>query len=322
MEFNLPRPEKTLSLLNEFQKTKKILNVFDEEEKLVNFLERNTNNYNVRGKIEVILHNFEKNTLFLYKDQNKIELFKFLNRSEIVYNVPENILYKMYLYFSGVVEKEELKRLLTKYSGNTMKNLNFKEFVKRNSSKLFTEYSFPKELNGEYLILSELADSIQEKPKILKDLEYWQENILKYIVDKEIDRSILDGIYKEILKNYDKEVETFFEKNKKIKIKNIIIEFKNLNNKNFRLIRVKLEKNDIIIFAENIILKTNKGYMEKKEKYFFYFEKEKNIPEDLKIKDENKLNIMSVLENLKYNYSLNKIYSIKMKLKKLFSKEK
>ena len=62
--------------------------------------------------------------------------------------------------------------------------------------------------------------------------------------------------------------------------------------------------------------------MEKKEKYFFYFEKEKNIPEDLKIKDENKLNIMSVLENLKYNYSLNKIYSIKMKLKRLFSKEK
>lgn len=322
MDFNLPRPEKTLSLLNDFQKTKKILNVFDEEEKLVNFLERNSSRHNLKGKIEVVLHNFEKNTLFLYDDKNKKKLFEFLNRSEIIYNVSESILYKMYFYFSGIVEKEELRRLLIKYSGNTIKNLDFKEFIKKNSSKLFNEYSFPKELNGEYLILNELADSIQEKPKILKDLEYWQENILKYIINKDIDKNILDNIYKEILKNYDKEVEIFFEKNKKVRIKNIIIEFKNLNNENFRLIVVKLEKNDILILAENVILKTNKGYMKKKEKYFFYFEKEKDIPQEFKIDTKNKLNLFLMMENLKYNYSLNKIYSIKMKLKKLFFKEK
>lgn len=322
MDFNLPKPEKTSSLLNEFQKNKKDLNMFNDEEQLVNFLEKNSTGYNLKEKIEVILDNFEKNTLFLYKDQNKIKLFEFLNKSEVVFNVPENILYKMYFYFSGVIEVEELKKLLSKYSGNTVNKLDFKKFIKKNSSRLFREYSFPKNLNGEYHILSELADLIQERPEVLKNLGYWQENILKYLVDKDIDSKILKNIYKVVLKKFSKEVAVFFEKNNKVVIKNIIIEFQELNDKNFKLIKVNLEKGDILILGEEVILKNENNNIEKKENYFWYFEKEKNIPEDLKIKDENKLNIFSILDNLKYNYSLNKIYSIKMKLKRLFSKEK
>ena len=322
MEFNLPRPEKTLSLLNEFQKTKQILNVFDEEEKLVNFLKNNSTRYKLKGKIEVILHNFEKNTLFLYRDKNKIELFKFLNRSEIIYDVSESILYKMYFYFSGVIETEELKRLLIKYSGNTIKRLNFKEFIKNNSSRLFTEYSFPKDLNGDYYILNEVAELIEEKPEILKNLEYWQENILKYLINKDLDKETLKKIYKVVLKSYSKEIEVFFNKNKKVAIKNIIIEFQELNNRNFKLIKLNLEKNDILILGENVILKNINSNMMKKERYFWYFKKEKNILENLKLKNSNKFDIFAILEHLKYNYSLNKLYFIKIKLKRLFSKEK
>ena len=125
-----------------------------------------------------------------------------------------------------------------------------------------------------------------------------------------------------MLKSYNKEVEVFFNKNKKVVIKNIIIEFQELNNQNFKLIKLNLEKNDILILGENVILKNINSNMMKKERYFWYFKKEKNILENLKLKNSNKFDIFAILEHLKYNYSLNKLYFIKIKLKRLFSKEK
>ena len=124
------------------------------------------------------------------------------------------------------------------------------------------------------------------------------------------------------MKSYSKEIEVFFNKNKKVAIKNIIIEFQELNNRNFKLIKLNLEKNDILILGENVILKNINSNMMKKERYFWYFKKEKNILENLKLKNSNKFDIFAILEHLKYNYSLNKLYFIKIKLKRLFSKEK
>lgn len=320
MDFNFPRPEKTLSILNDFQRTKKMLNEFDEEEKLVRFLDRNATRYNISGKIDVVLHNFEKNTLFLFNDDNKVKIFDFLDRSELRYNVSENLIYKMYLYFSGKIDEKELKSLLIRYSGDNIKKLNFRWFIEKNSSELFDNFNFPKILNGEYFILEELGKLIQEKPNILKNLEYWQENILKYLVDKDINKEILEKIYKEILKNYDEKVSIFFEKNKKIEIKSIIIEFKNIGKRNFKIIKIELEKNDMIILGENVLLKNKKIIFDKKEKYLWYLKNKK--VEKLKLKSENIFTKYSLLDALEKNYSLNKFYSIQLKLKRFFSEIK
>lgn len=309
MDFSLVRPNKVLSALNELQKTKKVLTRFENNKNLENFLKNNESKHNNKNKIDLIINNFEQNTLFLYSNENAEELFNFLNKSNIEYSLSESLIYKMYLYFYGYVEKNKLESMLFRYSGNTLSNLDFKKFVEINIKNLFQKNNkFPRILNGEYKLLSELIDLIQENLKILNFLEPWEENLLIYLQD--INREKLKIIYKEILKKIDLNISNFFKNNKKIIIKNINIEYKYIKDIYQKITKIKLEEGDILISFQKV------GHKEKRS--FYYLERDlKNISSFERTEKIQILNEYDLINVFKNNYSLSKIYLLKQKIKRI-----
>ncbi len=309
MDFSLVRPDKVLLALNELQKTKKVLTRFENNKNLENFLKNNELKYNNKNKIDLLINNFEQNTLFLYSNESAEELFNFLNKSNIEYSLSESLIYKMYLYFYGYVEKNKLESMLFRYSGNTLNNIDFKKFIELNVKKIFQKNNnFPKVLNGEYKLLSELVELIQKDLKILKYLEPWEENILEYL--QNIDKEKLKFIYKEILKKIDLNISNFFNSNKKVTIKNINVEYTYIKNIYYKIIKIKLKKEDILISIQKISSKEKIG--------FYYLEKDlKNISNFERAKKIQILDEYDLINTLKNNYSLNKIYLLKKIIKRI-----
>ena len=116
MRIEIRRPVKTLKILNEFEHTRKILNEFSCEENAINFLRNNRNNYSNKRKLDVILNNIEKNTLFLFSDSLKSDVFIFLENHNFERILKENEFYKLYLYFTGAIDKLRLENFLQRYS--------------------------------------------------------------------------------------------------------------------------------------------------------------------------------------------------------------
>lgn len=313
MDVNFIRPNKTLSALNELQKIKKILTRFENNKNVENFLKNNKLEYNNKRKIDLIINNFEENTLFLYPKENVENLFDFLNKSKIEYQLPEILIYKMYLYFYGNIEEIELKSMLNRYSGNSIKNIDFKKFIEENKEKLFhKKYNFPRVLNGEYKILSEVGDLTQKDLKILKYLEAWEQNILKYLSN--VEEENLKKIYEKVLKKIDSKIHTFFKSNKKILIKKIVVEYGYLKNIYYKVTKVKLKKGDILIFLQKINIK--------EEKEIYYLKKDfvdiQALEKINKIKILNEYDLTKVLRS---NYSLSKIYLFKQLIKRIRNKK-
>lgn len=217
MELKFAKPNKSLLTLHELQKNKKKLNSFKNEDNINYFLENNRSNHNIKNKVDLILSNFEENTLFLYSDKSKYKLFDFLEKSEIEYNLKESLIYKMYLYFYGFTEDERLKKLLLKYSENKNKKINFKYFIESHSKELFqSEYNFPKTLNAKYKALNEIIFLIENNYKILEDLEYWEQNFLEYLNSSEnFDRKIITKINNKILEKANSKIAIFLLRIKK-----------------------------------------------------------------------------------------------------------
>lgn len=309
MDFSLVRPNKVLLALNELQRTKKVLTRFENNKSLENFLKNNELKYNNKNKIDLIIDNFEQNTLFLYSNENVEELFNFLNKSNIEYRLSESLIYKMYLYFYGYIEKNKLESMLFKYSGNTLNDIDFKKFIEMNAKKIFQKNNnFPKVLNGEYKLLSELVELIQKDLKILKYLEPWEENILEYL--QNIEGKKLEVIYKEALKKIDLNISKFFDINKKIVIKSIIIEYKYIKEVYHKITKIKLEEGDILISVQKV--------NHKEKRNFYYLERDlKNISSFERSEKIQILNEYDLINTLKNNYSLNKIYLLKKIIKRI-----
>lgn len=310
MDFSLVRPNKVLSALNELQRTKKVLTRFENNKNLKIFLKNNELKYNNKNKIDLVINNFEQNTLFLYSNENAEELFDFLNKSNIEYSLSESLIYKMYLYFYGYIEKNKLESMLFKYSGNTLNNLDFKKFIEMNAKKIFQKNNnFPKALNGEYKLLSELVELVQKDLKILKYLEPWEENILGYL--QNIDKEKLKFIYKETLKKIDLNISNFFNSNKKVTIKNINVEYTYIKDIYYKIIKIKLEEGDILISIQKI--------NNKQKRDLYYLERDlKNIFSLERVGKVQILNEYDLINTLKNNYSLSKIYLLKQTIKRIF----
>lgn len=309
MDLNFARPNKTLSILDELKKTKNILNCFKKEEGIENFLKKNKNKYNIKSKIDLIISNFEENNIFLYSNKNTKNIFNFLSKSKIKYELEEALIYKLYFYFYGYIPEEELKEMLFQYSNNKLKNLDLKKFIEENKKELIRgKCNFPKKLNGEYLFLKEIAELIDKEEVVLKDIDGWEENIFKYISSTKIRNMLIE----KIMKRLNKKICLFFQINKKVEIKDIIIDYKHYKESYYKIIKVKLQKQDNLVFIRNLNLNT--------ERNIYYLEK--NFNDILEIEKNKKviLNEYDLIKVLKKNYSLNKIYLLKEMLKKLFNK--
>lgn len=326
MEFEFPKPEKAIKFLEEFKDKKKELNLYNNNENLKNFLEVNNSKYNIsQSKIDILLYNFEKNTVFNFLDENKKLAFILLQRGKLNYSLPQEKIYKLFLYFYGAVPIEELGKILYKLSDKSIRKLDFKSFIENNISELFNTYNFPKNLSGEYPLLRELIPLIKENNGLLKKMEYWEENFLEYL-GGEYETKFVKDIIKKFLKRIDGVVYDFFEENNEIKIEKILIRRKKVNKRLYKITIINLIKKDDIVFIEEEKNKS-KSFISENEKYFLFYHKGinkitlENLNEDNLVK-ENIFTEFSLLTALEYDYPLNKIYSIKMKLKRLFSKEK
>ena len=273
-------------------------------------MKNNELKYNNKNKIDLIINNFEQNTLFTYSNENAEELFDFLNKSNIEYSLSEPLIYKMYLYFYGYIEKNKLENMLLRYSGNTLSGIDLKKFIEINAKDLFQKNNrFPKMLTGEYKALSELVELIQENLKILKFLQPWEENILQYL--QGIDKEKLTIIYKNALANMDLNISKFLNINKNIVIKNITVEYKYIKDIYQKITKIKLEEGDIFISFQ----KANS----KEKRNFYYLERDlKNIFNFERTEKTQILNEYDLIKVLKYNYSLNKIYLLKQMIKRIF----
>lgn len=311
MRLNVNSPLETLKILEDFKNKKTVLNAFSHEENALNFLENNRNNYRNPRKLDVVLSNFQNNCLFSLSDNLKKDMFAFMENSQCIRIVDENERYKIYLYFCGTIESGRIKELLMRYSEDKYKKIDFKDYISKNLNKLFTKKEFPQYLNGNYEALKELIPLIAEDHTAFEKLQSWQDNLLGYLYESDIDPKFLEEVNISIVQGLSRKIYDFLRRNNSIKVKKVSISFKELNGTKYKVYTFTLSNRDYLLVYGQFKQDTNrvKQIFNFEDIRFFYSKKSSELT--LKMLNMGaKVNRIELVRAFKPKYKLNKKYMV------------
>lgn len=311
MRLEIKSPLESLKVLKDLKNKKTILNAFSYEENAINFLVNNRHNYRNPRKLDVVFNNFENNCLFTLSDNLKKDMFEFMENSQCARIIDENEKYKIYLYFCGTIEPGRVKELLMRYSEDKYKKIDFKDYISKNLNKIFTSNKFPKYLNGNYEALKELIPLIAEDHTAFEKLQSWQDNLLGYLYESDIDSKFLEEVNISIVQGLSSKIYDFFRKNKSIKVNKVSISFNELNKTKYKVYTFNLSNRDYLLVYGQFKQDQNsvKQIFNFENIRFFYSKKSSTLTSKM-VNMGAEVNRIELVRAFRPEYKLNKKYMV------------